>query len=281
MAVNDRREAGEPAAQDAASAATSRVVAGEVAATLRDAILRGDVQPGERLESERRLAERLGVSRGSVREALKQLDQLGLLDIRHGGGARVRPLEEASLDVVGHLLALEGGPGIELVTQLLDVHEILMISAVELAVRNATDDELSRARELLGGLEDPGLGDAGYRAALDELGQLISKASRNLVLRLVRNGLRAVFVDRDSGARLRARHAHQPPRSVVSPLARRISEALAVRDADEAQDGVRLLLRAHREQLLKRLEQRTPRRDRPSAPRREFFPAPDGEAENR
>ncbi len=44
--------------------------------------LRAYYQPGERLESERRLAEQMGVSRGSIREALKQLDQPGLLDIR-------------------------------------------------------------------------------------------------------------------------------------------------------------------------------------------------------
>jgi DNA-binding FadR family transcriptional regulator len=229
----------------------SSTVADEVTARLRDAILRGDYQPGERLEAERKLAEQMGVSRGSVREALKQLDQLGLLDIQHGGGARVRPLAEASLDVVRHLLVLEGGPGIELVTQLLEVHEILMISAVDLAVRNATDDELARARDLLDGLTIPTLGDEAYRAALDELGQLISKASRNLVLRLVRNGLRAVFDDRPGQ---RPSSTLGLERGLVAALSRRISDALASRDAAEAQEGVRLLLRGHREQLLKRLE---------------------------
>ncbi len=220
---------------------------------LRDAILRGEVQPGERLESERRLAETLGVGRGSVREALKQLDQLGLVDIRHGGGARVRPVEDASLDVLHHLLRLEGGPGVELVTQLLEVHEILMASAVEMAVRNATEAEVERARELLHALADPGLADDAYRSALDELAQLISKASRNLVLRLVRNGLRSVFAE--PGPREgRATHGHRPDRSVVAPLAHRISDALRDRDAQQAQEGVRLLLRAHREQLLKRME---------------------------
>jgi DNA-binding FadR family transcriptional regulator len=131
-----------------------------------------------------------------------------------------------------------------------------MTSAVEMAVRNASDDEIARARVLLDGLTDPGLGDDDYRAALDELAQLISKASRNLVLRLVRNGLRSVFEDPepavDPGSR--PRHAHRPSRSVVAPLAIRISNALLIRDAGDAQEGVRQLLRAHREQLLKRME---------------------------
>ncbi len=161
-------------------------VADEVTARLRDAILRGDYQPGERLESERKLAEQMGVGRGSIREALKQLDQLGLLDIRHGGGARVRPLGEASLDVVRHLLHLEGGPGIELVTQLLDVHEILMISAVELAVRNATEDELARARDLLDGLTDPGSGPRGPSDSSEVSSPLCRAASRSLSPRATR-----------------------------------------------------------------------------------------------
>ncbi len=221
---------------------------------LRDAILRGDVQPGERLESERRLAERFGVSRSSVREALKQLDQLGLVDTLHGGGTRVRPVEEASLDILHHLLRLDGGPGVELVTQLLDVHEILMTSAVDLAVRNASEAEIERARQLLEGLTDPGLGDDAYREALDELVQLISQASRNLVLRLVRNGLRSVFLDPLEPGSARPRHPHRPDRSIVVPLARRLSDALLVRDAAEAREGVRDLLRAHREQHLKRMQ---------------------------
>jgi DNA-binding FadR family transcriptional regulator len=227
--------------------------ADSVTGLLRDAILRGEYPPGERLESERKLADRLAVGRGSIREALKQLDQLGLLEIRHGGGARVLPLEEASLDVVGHLLRLEEGPGVELVSQLLDVHETLMISAVKLAVSNATAEEIARARKLLECLGDPELGDDGYRAALDELGQLISKASRNLVLRLVRNGLRAVFAEGSPAVHPR-NGAHRPPPSILAPLAQRISRALAGRDAAEAQEGVRLLLGAHREQLLKRMQ---------------------------
>ena len=105
-------------------------------------------------------------------------------------------------------------------------------------------------------LSNPALGDEAYRAALDELGQLISKASRNLVLRLVRNGLRAVFADRP-GQRVSSTLGLD--RALVAALSRRISNALASRDAAEAQEGVRLLLRAHREQLLKRME-RSPAR---------------------
>ena len=49
-------------------------------------ILRGILRPGERLPSERDLAERLGVSRPSLRDALSELQESGLLEARAGSG---------------------------------------------------------------------------------------------------------------------------------------------------------------------------------------------------
>ena len=88
----------------------------QITAELRDEILRGRFRSGERLPSERDLAERFGVNRGSVREALKKLEQLGLTDIQPGG-ARVTPIEEASLDVIEYLLELDDPPDPMLVDQ--------------------------------------------------------------------------------------------------------------------------------------------------------------------
>jgi GntR family transcriptional repressor for pyruvate dehydrogenase complex len=61
----------------------------DIVAQLRDALSAGRIQPGERLPSERELTETFGVSRATVREALRSLEATGLLDIRLGatGGA--------------------------------------------------------------------------------------------------------------------------------------------------------------------------------------------------
>ena len=59
-------------------------------AVLRDAILSGELAPGEPLASERRLSEEHGVSRHGVREALKRLQQEGLITISQGGATLVR-----------------------------------------------------------------------------------------------------------------------------------------------------------------------------------------------
>lgn len=57
----------------------------------------GRLRPGDKLPSERELAERFGVSRPTVREAMRGLSVLGVLEIRHGGGAFVTALDAADL----------------------------------------------------------------------------------------------------------------------------------------------------------------------------------------
>jgi GntR family transcriptional regulator, transcriptional repressor for pyruvate dehydrogenase complex len=61
----------------------------QVREQLEDAILRGDFRPGQRLPSERELTELFGVSRVSVREAIRSLEAVGLVEVRHGSGTTV------------------------------------------------------------------------------------------------------------------------------------------------------------------------------------------------
>ena len=65
----------------------------EISRQLLDYLLSGRVQPGDRLPPERKLAEALGVGRSVVREALKSLTLLGLLEVRLGDGTYVKRIE--------------------------------------------------------------------------------------------------------------------------------------------------------------------------------------------
>jgi len=233
------------------STPTSR--ADEIARGLRDEILRGSWRPGERLPSERELAARTGAHRSSVREALKKLEQLRLIEIHPGGGARVAPLDQASLDVLIHLLDREGGPDPVLAAQWLDVHELVLTGAVRLAVERATPEEIDRARALVARLADPGLDDEGFLHTTDALAELISRASRNLVLRMVRSALKSIFTQR-LGRRAPVR-LRLPP-DALAPLAAAVDEALARRDPLAAEEAVRRLLRGGRERLLEAIEAR-------------------------
>jgi len=72
-------------------------------------VLSGEMQPGQTLPSERRLAEVLGVSRPAVREALKRVSAAGLVEVRQGDATTVRDFRRhAGLDLLPRLL-LQGG----------------------------------------------------------------------------------------------------------------------------------------------------------------------------
>ncbi len=161
-----------------------------LAAQLRDAILRGTYQPGDRLPAERELATRHSVNRALVREALKKLEQLGLVDIRRGDGATVCPVHEASVDLIRHLLYVDGALDPSLALQILDVMEIVVSGAARIAVERASDSELLEARQALRRLAEAGDAVEVRLAAVDDLFELITRASDNLVLRMIYNSLR-------------------------------------------------------------------------------------------
>src|SRR5499433_3987661 len=75
-----------------------------VAEQLRDAILDGRFAAGTKLPPERELAQEFQVNRTSVREAIKVLEGLRLVSVRQGDGATVRPLVDASLEVLGPMI---------------------------------------------------------------------------------------------------------------------------------------------------------------------------------
>ena len=77
-----------------------RLLPDAVAEHIQSAILRGELRAGDRLPPERALAERLNVNRSSVREGLKKLEQLRLVEIQQGSGIRVRHPEEGSFDLI-------------------------------------------------------------------------------------------------------------------------------------------------------------------------------------
>lgn len=72
---------------------------------LRNLIAEENIQPGDKLPSERVLTERLQVGRSSVREALRSLELLGLIETKHGGGTYLAHSQHHKLvDVVGSFI---------------------------------------------------------------------------------------------------------------------------------------------------------------------------------
>lgn len=86
--------------------ADSRPLYAQASAALKDLLQAGDYAPGARLPSEYALSEQLGISRPTLREALHQLEEEGVIVRRHGVGtfvARAQPVIEAGLEVLESL----------------------------------------------------------------------------------------------------------------------------------------------------------------------------------
>jgi GntR family transcriptional regulator, transcriptional repressor for pyruvate dehydrogenase complex len=229
----------------------SEAIADRLRDEILDAILRGDWEPGERLPAERELAQRLSVNRSSVREALRSLEQLGLVVVRRGGGATVRSPRDAHLPILRSLLHAGGRLDAALALQILDVHEMLVCGAARLSAERGSDDQLLHARELLSRLGAPGLSREEVGRVLDALFDLVTESSGNVVLRLVRNAigpivageLRPLFWD-----------ALRAPDDELRDQLQRIRRALEARDPVATEETVRALLRQRRQHVLAALE---------------------------
>lgn len=160
---------------------------------LRAAILDGTYAPGAALPSERQLSEELGASRHAVREALKRLQQAGLVSISQGGATKVRDWRRhGGLDL---MLAL-GAEGelppedvaIDLVRSLFEMRASVGADAARLAARRAdvpTRAELKARAIALAATDDP----AARTAIYDVIWDRVIDASGNLAYRLALNTL--------------------------------------------------------------------------------------------
>lgn len=115
---------------------------------LKDLIFRGHLKPGERLMTERELAQHLGVSRPTVREAINKLVAVHLLDHRQGQGTFVNP-PTTSADKNPFAAVLNGQDAS--LMDLLEVRLGLECNAVALAARRASEDDI---REIEKNVED-------------------------------------------------------------------------------------------------------------------------------
>jgi GntR family transcriptional regulator, transcriptional repressor for pyruvate dehydrogenase complex len=108
---------------------------------IKDLIVAGEFAPGSKLPKERELAERLGLSRNSLREAVRALTMIGVLEPRQGDGTYVTSLEPdlllAGTSFVSDLLT-----GATLL-ELHEVRRILEPAATAMAATRLTDEELA------------------------------------------------------------------------------------------------------------------------------------------
>lgn len=158
---------------------TREAVPQQIVSRLLDLIQQRHLGPGDRLPAERELAASMGVSRSSLREALRALTVLGVTEMRHGTGTYVSSLEPELL--VRHLsfvLSLsEHGSD-----QLFEARKVVEPAIAALAADRADDDALARLDECLEHAEET-MGDAeAFLVADVELHDAIRVAAGNAIL---------------------------------------------------------------------------------------------------
>ncbi|MEX0339842.1 MAG: FadR/GntR family transcriptional regulator [Arenibacterium sp.] len=200
-------------------------------------ILRGILRPGERLPSERDLAERLGVSRPSLRDAVADLQEQGLLDSRAGSGIYVADvLGSAFSPALQRLFATHD----EAVFDYLSFRTDMEALAIVRAIRFGSDSDLKVVDAFFGKREDSlNKRNAEKEDRLDaRFHTPIIEASHNVVMlhmmRSMYDLLRAgVFYNRQIMFRQRT------SRATLLDQHRAINTALQARDADAAEQAVR------------------------------------------
>lgn len=155
----------------------------EIMEQIRRMMTRGDLQPGDRLPSERELAETLSVSRTSVREALTALGALGILDVRPGEGTFIRRRNDSeTFEPLTVLLAVERNPEF----QLMEVRRILETEAAALAAKRATPADLEKIEKALQVMKDADSVKGAVEADL-RFHYTIAEATKNSVLLRIMN----------------------------------------------------------------------------------------------
>ena len=172
-------------------------------------MLAGRYAPGERLPTQRALAASLGVNMASVREGIKRLEQLKLVDVRQGDAMRVRDWRaHGGLDVLVH--ALGGGAALddEVMRSVMEARGLLLADAARLAAERRDDDQAALLARLAGEVAAADGDEAAQGADFAFFATLIA-ASGNLVLLLVANSIRDLYFARlaDFRALVRDREA--------------------------------------------------------------------------
>lgn len=172
------------------------LVSEQVFSTLLEALLSGRYAAGEKLPTQRALAADLGVTMTSLREALKRLEQMGLIDVRHGDAMRVRDWRShGGLDVLAHVLLRGGGVDAAVLADILEARSLMLREVAVLAAGRRDDDQSQQIAALADRFA--ATGDDAIAAARVDFAFMaeMAQAARNLVFVLILNTIRDLYFD--------------------------------------------------------------------------------------
>ena len=216
----------------------------QIAEQIEKRILDGELHSGDRLPTERELAEQFHVSRTAVREAMKILAQKGLVDMRPGRGTIVIDgAHEAMQDSIGLVMKLKLGE-VGGSDNLVEVREILETEIAALAAARATEKEIDEMREAVK-IMDESLNNANqYIAADNRFHEALARATQNTLIFILINSIvnllseqrKQIFQVEGGPQRGQVHHKH-------------ILESVTRRESEAARSAMRSHLRQVREDV--------------------------------
>ncbi|MEU8227137.1 FadR/GntR family transcriptional regulator [Kribbella sp. NPDC048915] len=216
---------------------------------IRQMIVEGQLRPGDRLPVEKDLAAALGVSRNPLREGVRALSLMGVLETRQGDGTYVTKLDPSMLLApMGFVVDLHDGAG----THLHSVRRMLETEAAGHAARRIGTDELAAAAELLRHNESElSLDEPNHETVIENdiaFHRIIAEASGNPVL--------AALIDALGGRTMRDRLRRSISQPGADETAHRehlsILAALTAHDPDRARTWMSAHLFTVEDYLLER-----------------------------
>lgn len=148
------------------------------------------LKPGDRLPTENELAKIYGVGRSSIREALKVLSALGLVERRNEGTF----VSSMPNDYLTEPLSLLVSMDFANLSDVVEMRELLEIEIVRLATIRATNEDISIFENLVWEMEKPGLSTDAFVKADIHFHSALAKATGNIVLCQTLNAIRSVLV---------------------------------------------------------------------------------------
>jgi GntR family transcriptional repressor for pyruvate dehydrogenase complex len=206
---------------------------------LQGMILRGELRPGDKLPNERALAEQLGVGRPSLREALRVLEALEVIDVRPGlGPASGAVISEGLGTALPGLLSMHMALGRFTSDELIETRSVLEVWTLRAAAAKRTTTQLRALRTLLDELERHEHDRDAYLEIDSRFHLAIAETAGNVLLTHLMEGLRVPMVQHMT------RHTRlwddwSAVIAWAAPDHRAMYEAIAAKDPDAAEAAIR------------------------------------------
>ncbi len=203
---------------------------------LREKLLGGSLRPGDLLLPERELAEHLRVSRPVVREALRALAMIGVVDIRERVGTFVK---KPDVSVLGDIFAFTAAQDSGVIEDIMQARIAIECQAIRLACQRITPldlEEISRAllliKQTIDSPEDGGMADFEFHSA-------VVRASKSDTLISMYKSMHSLFIKLHKERRGVVDMAPDLKSQIIEDH-RKIFCALAERDAESADQQLRI-----------------------------------------